>query len=206
MMLTAARRPLRSPLLLRATAGNEPTDHLNEGNRAMRTILPLLTLLALVASPVYAQKNANSGEQCMCEKCQQARQAAAQAQAQQAAAQSGAYGNQPGAGPVQQAVLFAPDGALNSGVQLVGHPMAYGNCPPAYGHYGHHVRGYGYHHPGGGYGPYGGAHMTPGYPHHHFHREYVGPQGPPSAHVAYPYYTIRGPRDFLLDNPPSIGR
>ena len=24
--------------------------------------------------------------------------------------------------------------------------------------------------------------------------------------VAYPYYTTRGPRDFLLDNPPSIGK
>lgn len=38
-----------------------------------------------------------------------------------------------------------------------------------------------------------------------------GPQqaanpGPPSATVGYPYYTTRGPRDFLLDNPPSIGR
>ena len=42
--------------------------------------------------------------------------------------------------------------------------------------------------------------------HHHLHREYVGPQGPPSAQVAYPYYTVRGPRDFLMDNPPSIGR
>ncbi|TWT72508.1 hypothetical protein [Crateriforma conspicua] len=30
--------------------------------------------------------------------------------------------------------------------------------------------------------------------------------GPPSAQTAYPYYTHRGPRDFLLDNPPSIGR
>ncbi len=30
--------------------------------------------------------------------------------------------------------------------------------------------------------------------------------GPPSGTVAYPYYTTRGPRDFLLDNPPSIGR
>lgn len=29
--------------------------------------------------------------------------------------------------------------------------------------------------------------------------------GPPTATVGYPYYTIRGPRDFLLDNPPSIG-
>lgn len=30
--------------------------------------------------------------------------------------------------------------------------------------------------------------------------------GPPSGAVAYPYYTHRGPRDFLLDNPPTIGR
>ena len=26
------------------------------------------------------------------------------------------------------------------------------------------------------------------------------------AQVAYPYYTVRGPRDFLVDNPPTIGR
>ena len=29
--------------------------------------------------------------------------------------------------------------------------------------------------------------------------------GPPTGQVAYPYYTVRGPRDFLLNNPPSIG-
>lgn len=29
--------------------------------------------------------------------------------------------------------------------------------------------------------------------------------GPPAAQTAYPYYTTRGPRDFFLDNPPSIG-
>jgi len=29
--------------------------------------------------------------------------------------------------------------------------------------------------------------------------------GPPVGQVAYPYYTTRGPRDFLLDNPPNIG-
>ncbi|MGD9634735.1 MAG: hypothetical protein AB7G28_21180 [Pirellulales bacterium] len=29
--------------------------------------------------------------------------------------------------------------------------------------------------------------------------------GPPVGQVAYPYYTTRGPRDFLLNNPPSIG-
>jgi hypothetical protein len=28
---------------------------------------------------------------------------------------------------------------------------------------------------------------------------------PSAAAVAYPYYTVRGPRDFLVDNPPSIG-
>jgi hypothetical protein len=30
-------------------------------------------------------------------------------------------------------------------------------------------------------------------------------QGPPVGQVAYPYYTTRGPRDFLRNNPPSIG-
>ncbi|CAN0370630.1 unnamed protein product, partial [Ectocarpus sp. 4 AP-2014] len=30
-------------------------------------------------------------------------------------------------------------------------------------------------------------------------------QGPPVGQVAYPYYTTRGPRDFLMCNPPSIG-
>ncbi len=29
----------------------------------------------------------------------------------------------------------------------------------------------------------------------------VGGSGPQSAQVAYPYYTVRGPRDFLMDNP-----
>jgi hypothetical protein len=29
--------------------------------------------------------------------------------------------------------------------------------------------------------------------------------GPPAAQTAYPYYTTRGPRDFLRNNPPSIG-
>jgi hypothetical protein len=29
--------------------------------------------------------------------------------------------------------------------------------------------------------------------------------GPPAGQVAYPYYTVRGPRDFLQDNPPTIG-
>lgn len=29
--------------------------------------------------------------------------------------------------------------------------------------------------------------------------------GPPTAQVTYPYYTLRGPRDFLDRDPPSIG-
>lgn len=33
----------------------------------------------------------------------------------------------------------------------------------------------------------------------------IGPAGPPSGAVAYPYYTTRGPRDFLAKCPPSIG-
>lgn len=32
-----------------------------------------------------------------------------------------------------------------------------------------------------------------------------GPAGPPTGGVAYPYYTTRGPRDFLSKCPPSIG-
>ena len=39
---------------------------------------------------------------------------------------------------------------------------------------------------------------------HHFEQP-QGPAGPPSASYAYPYYTTRAPRDFLMDNPPSIG-
>ena len=53
------------------------------------------------------------------------------------------------------------------------------------------------------------AHLQPGCMGHHagdasnsapFH------PGPASAQVAYPYYSHRGPRDFLVDNPPTIGR
>jgi hypothetical protein len=33
----------------------------------------------------------------------------------------------------------------------------------------------------------------------------AGPAGPPTGAVTYPYYTTRGPRDFLAKNPKSIG-
>jgi len=73
------------------------------------------------------------------------------------------------------------------------------------GHHHGHGGGHGGYGDGGGY--VGGVpHGTPGYRKGPHHREYIGPQGPPTAQVAYPYYTTRGPRDFLLDNPPSIGR
>ena len=44
-----------------------------------------------------------------------------------------------------------------------------------------------------------------GGPHPQNPRAYVGPAGPPTAAVTYPYYTTRGPRDFLLDQPQTIG-
>ena len=37
------------------------------------------------------------------------------------------------------------------------------------------------------------------------HAPQTGPAGPPVGTYAYPYYTVRGPRDFLANNPPSIG-
>jgi hypothetical protein len=33
-----------------------------------------------------------------------------------------------------------------------------------------------------------------------------GAGAPSSAQVGYPYYTNRGPRDFLVNDPPSIGQ
>lgn len=39
----------------------------------------------------------------------------------------------------------------------------------------------------------------------HGYMQDLGPSGPPSPTYGYPYYTARGPRDFLLNNPPSIG-
>lgn len=32
-----------------------------------------------------------------------------------------------------------------------------------------------------------------------------GPPGPPCGQITYPYYTTRGPRDFLMKNPRPIG-
>lgn len=55
--------------------------------------------------------------------------------------------------------------------------------------------GYGY---GGGGGGCGCGHGGGGYAD-------AGPPGPPSAQVTYPYYTTRGPRDYLAARPSDIG-
>ena len=37
------------------------------------------------------------------------------------------------------------------------------------------------------------------------HRPEAPEGGPPVGTVTYPYYTVRGPRDFLASDPPRIG-
>ena len=49
-----------------------------------------------------------------------------------------------------------------------------------------------------------GGHGMHGAGGHHYRPE-TEPAGGPVGQYAYPYYTLRGPRDFLVDNPPSIG-
>jgi hypothetical protein len=52
-------------------------------------------------------------------------------------------------------------------------------------------------------------HPAQGHPHAYQRRdsggEYEFAAGPPTGAVTYPYYTTRGPRDFLARNPRSIG-
>jgi hypothetical protein len=67
-----------------------------------------------------------------------------------------------------------------------------GGCDNCNSHHGHGLIG---HHP----------RHAPGQGHFGTNATYAGPSGPPTGAVAYPYYTNRGPRDFLADNPPSIG-
>jgi hypothetical protein len=54
---------------------------------------------------------------------------------------------------------------------------------------------------------HGGGPPTPvaHLPHGYMEAQLDGSGAPPSATYAYPYYTLRGPRDFLLNNPPNIG-
>lgn len=65
-----------------------------------------------------------------------------------------------------------------------------------------HGMGAGLHGMGGGLHGAGNGGMT----HAQYRADDQVGSGVPGPTVAYPYYTTRGPRDFLLDNPPSIGR
>jgi len=49
----------------------------------------------------------------------------------------------------------------------------------------------------------GSPDYVPNIPHQYYKQ--MGPAGPPTATYAYPYYTIRGPRDFFLNQPSTIG-
>jgi hypothetical protein len=51
--------------------------------------------------------------------------------------------------------------------------------------------------------PYGG--QIPHTQHNPDHGSYPNAGGGAAPTYAYPYYTTRGPRDFLMANPPSIG-
>ena len=97
--------------------------------------------------------------------------------------------------------------------------MAYGHGGMGAGrHFAHGLSGEG--HLGGG--RFGHDHLANGHghghhlknrgparvghlPHHYMEQQMYGQGGPQGPTVAYPYYTTRAPRDFLLDNPPSIG-
>jgi hypothetical protein len=65
-----------------------------------------------------------------------------------------------------------------------------------------HGMGAGLHGMGGGLHGAGNGGMT----HAQYRADDQVGSGVPGPTVAYPYYTTRGPRDFLVDNPPSIGR
>lgn len=54
---------------------------------------------------------------------------------------------------------------------------------------------------GGAYGSGGPSRV----PYLHAIPPVEGGAGPQTASYSYPYYTLRAPRDFLLNNPPSIG-
>ncbi len=109
---------------------------------------------------------------------------------------------------------YCYDGSKNGGA------CGPGGCGPAGGLHGMggglHGMGGGLHGMGGGlhgmgaglHGMGGGLHGAGngGMSHAQYRADDQVGSGVPGPTVAYPYYTTRGPRDFLLDNPPSIGR
>ncbi|ADB16286.1 hypothetical protein Psta_1611 [Pirellula staleyi DSM 6068] len=97
---------------------------------------------------------------------------------------------------VAVALLLAATSSGCNGINLARRGGCSGcqQCGPARGG---HMMGHG--------GANGGGLLGHGMAGHHQSRAYEGPQGPATGQVAYPYYTTRGPRDFLINNPPSIG-
>ncbi len=107
-----------------------------------------------------------------------------------------------------------------TGCQSLPHRGACSSCPPGGHrsglHTGHRGLGgggglhevIGRHGAGGYYGARRPGHpdYIPKLPPHYGKQVQTGPPGPPAPSYVYPYYTTRGPRDFLLDNPPTIGR
>ena len=100
--------------------------------------------------------------------------------------------------------------SICGGVPLASHVSSAGGCSSCGhggGHVGHGDPGTGGHAWGGhgvGFAGLGNPQAVPRIPHGQYPGG-VGPAGPSSAAVGYPYYTTRGPRDFLMDKPPSIG-
>ncbi|MCY2974342.1 MAG: hypothetical protein NTW52_06700 [Planctomycetota bacterium] len=52
----------------------------------------------------------------------------------------------------------------------------------------------------------GGTDYQKALSHHAYRNPEGGGSGVTAAQTAYPYYTNRGPRDFFVNNPPTIGR
>ena len=86
-------------------------------------------------------------------------------------------------------LLFSTSGCLNQQVNRPNSPCGDGQCRGLLGGLLDLDRGK-------ACGPHGCRQQVPE----------TGPEGPPTAAYAYPYYTLHGPRDFLLNNPPSLGR
>jgi hypothetical protein len=117
----------------------------------------------------------------------------------------GPYGHHAGHGACQDGACR--DGACGPGGcedGQCGPPCEDGRCGPA-SHHGAGLFGKGPH-----VGRYGGLakhHLSDAEKAALEASDYgaVTPAGPPTGAVAYPYYTTRGPRDFLAKCPPSIG-
>ena len=99
-----------------------------------------------------------------------------------------------GQGPATPYPAFDPNCPQSMGTGTYPYGSSYGGGHPGGPFYGGH------------YGYFGGAHRTPGYPHHHLHRSTSARKARLRPKSAIRITPLRGPRNFLMDNPPSIGR